>query len=149
MNTAYLIHLANYSDGVLYVLAGLLLVALGVMVDRFWYLRRTILRGTVFVQELAQHGRLDRDALQTLAEDAGELPEAALLKTAASHSGHVQGEALAWKRASWFWRRNWIVGCGCWTPSSPWLRCWDSSAPSSVCFTPSPYWPHQGTRRRR
>ncbi|WP_437560038.1 hypothetical protein [Acidithiobacillus sulfuriphilus] len=65
MNTAYLIHFANYSDGVLYVLAGLFVVALGVIVDRFWYLRRTILRGTVFVRELAQHGRLDRDALQT------------------------------------------------------------------------------------
>jgi len=31
MNTAYLIHLANYSDGVLYVLAGLLVAALGVV----------------------------------------------------------------------------------------------------------------------
>ena len=95
MNTAYLIHLANYSDGVLYVLAGLLVLALGVIVDRFWYLRRTILRGTVFVQELAQHGRLDRSALQTLADAAGDLPEAALLQTAASHSGHVQGDPLA------------------------------------------------------
>ena len=95
MNTAYLIHLANYSDGVLYVLAGLLVVALGVIVDRFWYLRRTMLRGTVFVRELAQHGRLDRDALQTLADDAGDLPEAALLKTAADHSGYVQGDPLA------------------------------------------------------
>ena len=95
MNTAYLIHLANYSDGVLYVLAGLFLVALGVIVDRFWYLRRTILRGTVFVQELAQHGRLDRDALQKMADDAADLPEAALLKTAANHSGHVQGDPLA------------------------------------------------------
>ena len=95
MNTAYLIHLANYSDGVLYVLATLFVVALGVIVDRFWYLRRTILRGTFFVQELAQHGRLDRDALQTLADAAGDLPEAALLKTAASHSGHVQGDPLA------------------------------------------------------
>ena len=50
MNTAYLIHLANYSDGVLYVLAVLLMIALGVIVDRFWYLRRTIMRGTFFVQ---------------------------------------------------------------------------------------------------
>ena len=95
MNTAYLIHLANYSDGVFYVLAGLLVVALGVIVDRFWYLRRTILRGTVFVQEFAQNGRLDRGTLQTLADDAGNLPEAPLLKTAASHSGYVQDDPLA------------------------------------------------------
>ncbi len=63
MNTAYLIHLANYSDGVLYLLALLLLVALAVMVDRFWYLRRTILRGHVFVQELGRHGRMNRETL--------------------------------------------------------------------------------------
>ncbi|MBU2738623.1 MotA/TolQ/ExbB proton channel family protein, partial [Acidithiobacillus sp. ATCC 19703] len=45
MNLQYLIHLANYSDGVLYILGLMLLVELAVMVDRFWYLRRTILRG--------------------------------------------------------------------------------------------------------
>ncbi|MFA7655619.1 MAG: MotA/TolQ/ExbB proton channel family protein, partial [Acidithiobacillus thiooxidans] len=74
MNLHYLIHLANYSDGVLYILGLMLLVELAVMVDRFWYLRRTILRGLVFVQELGRHGRLDREALNTLAEDAGDLP---------------------------------------------------------------------------
>ena len=41
MNLQYLIHLANYSDGVLYVLGALLLVELSVIVDRFWFLRRT------------------------------------------------------------------------------------------------------------
>ena len=95
MNTAYLIHLANYSDGVLYVLAGLLVVALGVIVDRFWYLRRTILHGSIFVRELAQHGHLDRETLQSLADEAGDLPEAALLKTAVIHIGQVQGDPLA------------------------------------------------------
>ena len=95
MNTAYLIHLANYSDGVLYLLALLLLVALAVMVDRFWYLRRTILRGHVFVQELGRHGRLNRETLEKLAEQAGDLPEAALLRSAADHYGQVKDEALA------------------------------------------------------
>ncbi|MDX5935826.1 MotA/TolQ/ExbB proton channel family protein [Acidithiobacillus thiooxidans] len=95
MNLSYIVHLANYSDGVLYILGLMLLVELAVMVDRFWYLRRTILRGLVFVQELGRHGRLDREALNTLAEDAGDLPEATLLRTAAAHSGQVKGEALA------------------------------------------------------
>ena len=45
MNIAYLVHLANYSDGILYVLMALLLIELAVMVDRFWYLRRTLARG--------------------------------------------------------------------------------------------------------
>ena len=95
MDTQYLIHLANYSDGILYVLALLLLVALAVMVDRFWYLRRTILRGHIFVQEMGRHGRLDRETLEKLAEQAGDLPEAALLRSAANHHGQVKEDALA------------------------------------------------------
>ncbi|MCL4527704.1 MAG: hypothetical protein M1492_14925 [Gammaproteobacteria bacterium] len=60
MNTAYPVHLANYSAGMPYVLAGLLVVAFGVIVDRFWYLRRTILHGSIFIREVTQRGRLDR-----------------------------------------------------------------------------------------
>ncbi|MHB0871920.1 MAG: MotA/TolQ/ExbB proton channel family protein [Acidithiobacillus ferrooxidans] len=95
MNLQYLIHLANYSDGVLYVLGALLLVELSVIVDRFWYLRRTILRGLIFVHELGSHGRLDRDTLNQMADGASDLPEAALLRMAASHHGQVKGEGLA------------------------------------------------------
>ena len=95
MNLQYLIHLANYSDGVLYILGILLLVELAVIVDRFWYLRRTILRGLVFVQELGGHGRLDRETLNKMTTSAGDLPEATLLRMAASHHGQVKGEALA------------------------------------------------------
>ena len=40
----YIVHLANYSDGVLYVLAGLFVIAVAVIIDRMWYLRRAILR---------------------------------------------------------------------------------------------------------
>ena len=95
MNLQYLIHLANYSDGVLYVLGALLLVELSVIVDRFWFLRRTILRGLIFVHELGSHGRLDRDTLSRMADGASDLPEAALLRMAASHHGQVKGEGLA------------------------------------------------------
>ncbi|ACH84138.1 MULTISPECIES: MotA/TolQ/ExbB proton channel family protein [Acidithiobacillus] len=95
MNLQYLIHLANYSDGVLYVLGALLLVELSVIVDRFWFLRRTILRGLIFVHELGSHGRLDRDTLNQMADGASDLPEAALLRMAASHHGQVKGEGLA------------------------------------------------------
>ena len=95
MNLQYLIHLANYSDGVLYVLGALLLVELSVIVDRFWFLRRTILRGLIFVHELGSHGRLDRDTLNQMADGASDLPEASLLRMAASHHGQVKGEGLA------------------------------------------------------
>ena len=95
MNIAYLIHLANYSDGVLYVLAGLLVLALGVIVDRFWYLRRTILRGHVICGALSSRAELDRATLRQLTERAGDLPEGALLQSALRHHGLVRGEALA------------------------------------------------------
>jgi len=95
VNIAYLVHLANYSDGILYVLMALLLIELAVMVDRFWYLRRTLARGDAIVHELADHGRLDRAILDRLAEQASGLPEASLLRMAASHAGQVKGDALA------------------------------------------------------
>ena len=45
MTTHYLIHLANYSDGVLYLMVVILTVALAVIIDRSWYRRRTLLQG--------------------------------------------------------------------------------------------------------
>jgi len=95
MGIAYIIHLANYSDGIIYVLAVLLLVELAVMIDRFWFLRRTIAQGDAIVHEVAARGRLDREQLQELAERAQDLPEGALLRMAAVHAGHVKGEALS------------------------------------------------------
>ena len=95
MSTHYLIHLANYSDGVLYIMMGLLLITLTVIVDRFWYLRRTILRGHIICGDLSSQAELDRVTLRQLTERAGDLPEGALLETALRHHGLVRGEALA------------------------------------------------------
>lgn len=85
MNFRYVEHLANYSDGVLYALAVLLLLALAVMLDRFWYLRRTILRGARIVHEIGRHPELGAAELDQLRARAGALPEAALLATALTH----------------------------------------------------------------
>ncbi len=82
MTVAYVIHLANYSDGVLYALALLLLAALAVMLDRFWFLRRTILAGDRLVRRVAAHDSLVADDLAALTKEAGKLPEAAMFATA-------------------------------------------------------------------
>lgn len=95
MNIAYIAHLANYSDGILYILAVLLLVELAVMIDRFWYLRRTLAGGGAILSELAVQGHLDRNRLRELAEHAKGLPEEGLLRMAGNHAGEVKGEALA------------------------------------------------------
>ncbi len=94
MSLAYLIHLANYSDGVLYVLALLLLVALAVILDRFWYLRRTILAGDRLVRRVAGHANLGAEELSALEREAGKLPEAAMLGAARAHLG-LPAPALA------------------------------------------------------
>jgi biopolymer transport protein ExbB len=95
MTLHYLAHLADYSDGVLYVMMGLLLIALTVIIDRFWYLRRTILRGDILCGALSSRAELDRATLRQLTERAGDLPEGTLLQCALRHHGLVRGEALA------------------------------------------------------
>lgn len=94
MNAATLIHLANYSDGVIYILAALLLVTLAVMFDRFWSLRRTILGGNRIVQRAIGMRTISPTELRTLRDHAADLPEAAVLDAAIEHLGASQGEAL-------------------------------------------------------
>ena len=94
MNLSYLQHLADYSDGVLYALAVLLLLALAVTLDRFWYLRRTILRGQRMVRDIGKQPALGAAELDMLRQRAGSLPEAALLSAALDYLD-LPAEALA------------------------------------------------------
>ena len=66
MSIGYILHLADYSDGVLYILALLLLVALAVMIDRFWSLRSTIMRGNSIIHATAAHAALSHADLTDL-----------------------------------------------------------------------------------
>ena len=94
MTLNYLIYLANYSDGVLYILMVLLLLALAVIIDRAWSLRSTILRGRSIIRATAEAPSLSSPELMALHEKAGNLPEAALLETALRHPGKV-GDTMA------------------------------------------------------
>jgi biopolymer transport protein ExbB len=94
LTLTYIVHLANYSDGVLYILAVLLLIALAVMIDRFWSLRSTILRGKSIIEATAGHATLNRSDLDLLLRHAGTLPEAALLETAIRHLDRACGEQM-------------------------------------------------------
>lgn len=95
MTLSYIVHLANYSDGVLYVLAGLFLLAGAVMLDRLWYLRRAILRGNALVRSMASMGRLSSGDLEKMLDFAGKQPEAILLDTALHHVADTDAEAMA------------------------------------------------------
>ncbi|MHB1302338.1 MAG: MotA/TolQ/ExbB proton channel family protein [Acidiphilium sp.] len=94
MTVAYIIHLANYSDGVLYVLAILFLLATAVMLDRVWHLRRAILRGNALVRRMAGMGSLSPGDLEQMRDFAGKQPEAALLDTAFHHIADADAEAM-------------------------------------------------------
>jgi biopolymer transport protein ExbB len=91
----YIIYLANYSDGVLYVLAMLLVLALAVIIDRSWSLRSTILRGQSIVRATAERPALTSVDLQMLRDAAGALPEAVLLDTAIRHMDAAGPDAMA------------------------------------------------------
>ncbi len=87
MTLAYILHLADYSDGVLYILAVLLLIALAVIIDRSWSLRSTVIRGKSIIRATAEHPALSPSQLQTLLRQAGDLPEATVIDTAIRHLG--------------------------------------------------------------
>jgi biopolymer transport protein ExbB len=91
---SYIIYLADYSDGVLYVLALLLLVAFAVIIDRAWSLRSTILRGRSIIGATAETATLGRAELLALQVQAADLPEAVLLDTAIRHLG-LTGDTIA------------------------------------------------------
>ena len=86
MSFNYLLHLANYSDGVLYILLIFFLIVLTVMVDRFWSLRVTILRGQSLIHHTSSYNKLDQSSLKALHKEAGSLPEAELVETAIKFS---------------------------------------------------------------
>jgi len=95
MTIHYLIHLANYSDGVLYLMIVIMTVALAVIIDRFWYLRRTLLQGNGLVERLGACQEASRAQLKALAAAHPDLPEAVLLDVAIAHIGITNGEQLA------------------------------------------------------
>jgi biopolymer transport protein ExbB len=95
LSYAYIIHLADYSDGVLYILAALLLIALAVIIDRSWSLRSTIVRGKSVIHATAARETLTQQDLADLFAHARNLPEAALLAIAQRHLHVVSAEAMA------------------------------------------------------
>ena len=101
MTFAYIIHLANYSDGVLYLLMALLAIELAVIFDRFWFLRNAMAKGRKILWLVSNRGKLRRPDLEELADMAKGLPEESLVGVAlrhfnlVHHYGSARGEAFA------------------------------------------------------
>ena len=101
MSLSYIVHLANYSNGVLYLLMLLLLIELTVIFDRGWYLRKAIHKGKETLLTVSGHGKLHRDDLKALVDRSAGLPEESLLTVAlryygmVHHYGSARGEGFS------------------------------------------------------
>ena len=82
MNIQELIHIANASDGIVYILLITLLIALFVIVDRFWYFAKVVKQGELIAHTILESEELDRDALMDLAVRTARFPQGAVLEVA-------------------------------------------------------------------
>jgi biopolymer transport protein ExbB len=83
MNVDTLLHLANNSGGVLYVIAAMLFVALTIIIERFWFLHRVAGGGAAALEQLDRLESVDTTSLVALAEKYRGLPLARIFSTAA------------------------------------------------------------------
>jgi biopolymer transport protein ExbB len=73
------IHIASASGGILYIMAVVLLVALTVIVERSWYLKRVIRMGSAISHAISSLHHLDRNSIEALSLRADRFPHGALL----------------------------------------------------------------------
>ena len=79
MNIDRIYHIAASSGGILYVMALLLLVALTVIIERTWYLRRVISQGDTISNAILSLRHLDHKSIEVLAQRSSRYPQGALL----------------------------------------------------------------------
>ncbi|HTH98814.1 MAG TPA: MotA/TolQ/ExbB proton channel family protein [Stellaceae bacterium] len=87
--------IAAASDGILYVMAFLLLIALTVIIERTLYLRLTIRRGHTVARAVEKLNRLDRSALESLFNTSRRHPLAALLAVPLHHPDLAAQDRMA------------------------------------------------------
>ncbi len=95
MNLQYLHELAGSSGGTLYLMVLLLLVTLTVIIERSWFLYRSMSGGRSVNERVEQLPRLRNDLLQQEIERAGRLPHASLLAVALSNPEINERQVLA------------------------------------------------------
>jgi biopolymer transport protein ExbB len=94
MTVDTLMHLANHSGGVLYVIALMLFVALTIIIERSWFLQRAADSGRVALAQLDRLDQFNASALSACAEQSRTLPTASLFAAAGRLAGHTTREEL-------------------------------------------------------
>lgn len=92
MNADTLLHLANHSGGVLYVIVAMLFIALTIIIERSWYLQRAAGSGRAALAQLDRLESVSHASLITCSEKFRGLPAASLFAAAARVPGHASRE---------------------------------------------------------
>jgi biopolymer transport protein ExbB len=85
MNLDNFEHLAEASGGILYLMAFIFLLALTVIIERSWYLRKVINQGNQILQQLESVTRVDNELLSHLGENFPKMPHAKVAAVAMQH----------------------------------------------------------------
>lgn len=89
MNWDTFLRVAHTSGGILYLMALLLFVALTIVIERGWYLRRVLKAGNRMMQQLDPLASVEQPLLQELAESCRRLPHACVVEAVLRHDpGH-------------------------------------------------------------
>jgi biopolymer transport protein ExbB len=92
MDLPYLLHLANLSGGILYMMLILLTLALTVIVERTWVLRSVTRYGETLAQALTPLAAQDRNGLAWIRETQARHLHGALLETALLPSSGAESD---------------------------------------------------------
>lgn len=85
MSIETLLHVAQASGGIMYIMLALLFVALLVTVERFWAISRMMSSAKTWVRELKSHTRVDIDQLRTRIEQNIDSPAAQVVAVSLNH----------------------------------------------------------------
>ncbi|SDQ91517.1 MotA/TolQ/ExbB proton channel family protein [Paraburkholderia tuberum] len=94
MTVDNLLHLANNSGGVLYVIAAMLFVALTIIIERSWFLQRASSGSRAVLDQVDRLEQLNAASLTACAEQFQALPMASLLKVAGRLAGQTSRDEL-------------------------------------------------------
>ena len=94
MTVDTLLHLANNSGGVLYVIAAMLFVALTIIIERCWFLQRAAGNSRAALEQIDRLDQFNATTLAACAEQFHSLPTATLFATAARLAGQASREDL-------------------------------------------------------
>lgn len=95
MDAATFERVVDASGGIIYIMAILLLVALTVIIERSWYLRRLMRSGEMVARKVSELRHLNRGSIEDLLSRAQRLPQGALLSVPLAYPEVVEPNRMS------------------------------------------------------